>query len=106
MEEPLIGAIGRGLRLGAGQSATVDFVLTWHFPNLELPGLGKVGRHYSMRFDSARAVAEHVADQFERLVAETRLWRDTWYDSTLPHWFMDRTFLNTSSIIFGVSFPV
>src|SRR5207244_3161831 len=102
--EALIGALGRRLRLAAGQSATVDFVLAWHFPNLELPGLGKVGRHYSMRFDSARAVAEHVADQFERLVAETRLWRDTWYDSTLPHWFMDRTFLNTSILATSTAF--
>ncbi len=95
-DQLLIGAIGRKLRLRAGQSATVSFVLAWHFPNLEIGGLGKVGRHYVTRFDSARAVAQYVATNFERLSTQTRLWRDTWLDSTLPHWFLDRTFLNTS----------
>jgi uncharacterized protein (DUF608 family) len=94
--DTLVGALGRKLRLAPGKAATVDFVLTWHFPNLELEGLGKVGRHYAARFESAQAVAEYVADHFERLASETRLWRDTWYDSTLPYWFLDRTFLNAS----------
>jgi len=96
LNEPLIGAIGRKLRLSPGQVATVDFVLTWHFPNLEIQGLGKVGRYYATKFASALAVAGHVAGNFTRLVAQTRLWHDTWYDSTLPFWFLDRTFLNTS----------
>lgn len=102
--ETLIGAVGRTLRLRKGQSARVTFVLAWHFPNLELPGLGKVGRHYAARFDSARAVAGYVVDHFERLVSGTRLWRDTWYDSTLPYWFLDRTFLNASILATSTAF--
>ncbi len=92
---PLVGEVGRVLRLDAGQSATVTFVLTWHFPNLtmdKLPG----GRLYATRFASAQAVAEYVAEHLEGLSRDTKLWRDTWYDSTLPYWFLDRTFLNTS----------
>jgi uncharacterized protein (DUF608 family) len=95
--DKLSGALGRNLRLAPGQSAAVTFVLAWHFPNLSLDGpLQKAGRHYATRFPSAHAVAQYVANHFDRLAGDTRLWRDTWYDSTLPFWFLDRTFLNTS----------
>ncbi|MDQ3813550.1 MAG: non-lysosomal glucosylceramidase, partial [Armatimonadota bacterium] len=104
LTETLVGAIGRKLRLGPGQTATVTFVLTWHFPNLELKGLGKVGRYYATKFDSALAVAQYVADNFARLAAQTRLWRDTWYDSTLPYWFLDRTLLNASILATSTCF--
>jgi non-lysosomal glucosylceramidase len=104
LEDRLIGAIGRKQRLATGQSTTVEFVLTWHFPNLELPGLGTVGRSYAARFDSARAVARYVVDHRERLTSQTRLWRDTWYDSTLPRWFLDRTFLNSSILATSTCF--
>ncbi len=104
LNETLIGAVGRKMRLAAGKSTTVDFVLTWHFPNLELPGMGRVGRHYATRFPSAQAVAAHVCGNFTRLASQTRLWHDTWYDSTLPHWFLDRTFLNTSILATSTAF--
>jgi non-lysosomal glucosylceramidase len=96
LDDSLIGALGRNASLAPGKSMSVDFVLAWHFPNLELGGMGKVGRHYANRFDSAGAVARYAASHFRRLTAETRLWRDTWYRSSLPRWFLDRTLLNTS----------
>jgi uncharacterized protein (DUF608 family) len=96
LSDKLVGSLGRKMTLAPRKSATVEFVVAWHFPNLELGGMGRVGRHYANRFDSAGAVARYVAANFRRLTAETRLWRDTWYRSSLPRWFLDRTFLNTS----------
>jgi uncharacterized protein (DUF608 family) len=93
--EKLIGSLTRKMKVAPGASAKVTFVLTWHMPNLTLPRLPG-GRHYATRFASACAVAQYVGEHFPRLSSQTRLWHDTWYDSTLPYWFLDRTFLNTS----------
>jgi uncharacterized protein (DUF608 family) len=91
----LVGAVAKKLTLEAGQEAAVTFVVAWHFPNLNLKD---GGRHYATRFESAGVVARHVAENIEALSKQTRLWRDTWYDSTLPYWFLDRTFANTSTL--------
>ncbi|MGO8751865.1 MAG: GH116 family glycosyl-hydrolase [Thermoguttaceae bacterium] len=91
--EKLIGSLARKFVLAAGQEGHATFVIAWHFPNLALKD---GGRFYATRFSSATAVAEHVAANFPALAKQTRLWRDTWYDSTLPYWFLDRTMLNTS----------
>ncbi|MBK8979868.1 MAG: hypothetical protein IPM29_28555 [Planctomycetes bacterium] len=91
-------AVGRRITIAPGAHAAVRFVIAWHFPNLVLPGVGAVGRHYATRFAEAQAVVEHVAARCGELAATTRLWRDTWYDSTLPHWFLDRTIANASTL--------
>jgi len=98
LSETLIGSLGRRISLEPGQQQTVTFVVTWHFPNLSVAGMNNVGRHYASRLASARAVAEYVAVNFERLSTTTRLWRDTWYDSSLPYWFLDRTMANTTTL--------
>ncbi|MDG1302434.1 MAG: GH116 family glycosyl hydrolase [Opitutae bacterium] len=92
----MIGSAGRTLKLQPGESKTISFVLAWHFSNLTAGGMPGVGREYAARFDNALEVTRYVAKDFSRLVGETKLWRDTWYDSTLPHWFLDRTMANTS----------
>ena len=101
-DEKLTGTITRQLNLGPGEEQTVRFALTWHFarvwsePLAHITGIGHLRRAYAGRFDSAPAVARYVAENIDTLSEQTRLWRATWYDSTLPHWFLDRTFLNTS----------
>ncbi len=102
--QKLFGSLGRRLSLLPGESATVTFILAWHFPNLSLEKMGCVGRHYSGRFSSADAVACYIADNFFRLEQQTKLWRKTWYDSTLPYWFLDRSFLNTSTLATSTSY--
>ena len=107
----LIGSIIRSMSLGAGQEATATFLITWHFPHLDMQKwyiermetLKDTGRYYATRFASAPAVAGHVASHFAAIHAQTRLWHDTWYDSTLPYWFLDRTMLNTSSLASSTS---
>jgi len=97
LSEKLVGTLGRTLKLAPGASATVTFVLTWFFPNLtDIPSIPVQGRYYASKFDSALAVAKYISGNFDRLTNQTLLWRDTCYDSTLPYWFLDRTFLNTS----------
>jgi len=94
-----LGGVGRGFTLRPGKSAEVRFVLTWHFPTTTVPCPdARTGNHYASRFSDATAVATYVAGELPRLEPLTRRWRDTWYDSTLPHWFLDRSFVNSSTL--------
>ena len=98
LADSLIGTLGRRVQLNPGESAQVTFVLAAFFPNLNIRQLGPQQRYYTTKFTSAQAVAEHVVANLKKLADATRLWRDTWYDSTLPYWFLDRTFANTSTL--------
>jgi non-lysosomal glucosylceramidase len=94
----LIGGVGRKLRLAPGAQGEATFVVAWFFPGLMRGTLGplqdieQLKRSYAKRFQSAAEVASYVARKFVRLSSQTRLWHQTWYDSTLPYWFLDRTF--------------
>lgn len=93
----LIGEITKTLSLAPGDSQTVVFVVAWHFPHSGLNVAdAKSGRYYAKRFPDASAVAEYIVRHYPRLSKATKLWHNTWQDSTLPHWFLNRTFQNTS----------
>jgi non-lysosomal glucosylceramidase len=99
-----VGALSRPFSLNPGESVTARFVLAWYFPTYRGVGIRNTDRSYGERFASARAVAEDVVANLEKLTAQTRLWRDTWYDSTLPYWFLDRTFINTGILASNTSY--
>jgi uncharacterized protein (DUF608 family) len=103
--QKLIGAIGRKVSLAAGQSASVTFVLSWNFPNLVMDGMvGGGGRHYAVKFPTALDVAQYIATNMDSLAQQTYLWRDTWYDSTLPYWFLDNSLCNVSCLATSTAF--
>ena len=56
------------------------------------------GAMYTNWFGSALAVVEHIRDRLDELTATTRLYRDTFFDSTLPAPILE-TVANASSIL-------
>lgn len=96
LAEQLAGCVGRQVHLAPGQDATITFLVAWRFPNAPVP-VGE-GLYYANRFGSSRDVAAAIVEDFAELSRLTRLWHETWYDSTLPYWFLDRTFVNTSTL--------
>ncbi|HEV3355549.1 MAG TPA: GH116 family glycosyl hydrolase [Pseudonocardiaceae bacterium] len=107
----ITGAVTSRVVLAPGQSHTVRFALAWFFPNLDRIALGfltdiaNLSRHYATRFASAQAVLGYLAAQLPRLEAATREWVRTWYtDSTLPHWFLERTLHTSGSLATNVAF--
>lgn len=110
----LTGELTQRLTLDPGCEKEVTFLLTWHFPKSLVVEKGHRDtpkewayevdqRHYAKRFSDATEVSEYVLKNLEELTRSTRLWRDTWYNSTLPYWFLDRTFLNSSILASSTS---
>jgi len=92
--KPLTGGVTQTVSLAPGASGTAPFVITWHFANtIETVKGAETGLHYGKRFKNAAEVAKQIAAKAEHLDEMTRLWNQTWYDSTLPYWFLERTFI-------------
>ena len=110
-QAPLGALHTSAVTLGPGQKHTFTFILGWHFPNQAIghkwdivPWNSKpehVGRAYANYFSNAAEVVDYVFEQRERLTQETRLWRDTYYDSTLPYWLLDRLHSTVSCLATG-----
>jgi len=95
------GALAVPLTLKPGEEKSAVFVLAWHFPNRyvnwDQGSIGVedkrskfwLGTMYSNWFESSMDVVRYVAANLDRLGRETRLWRDTFYNSTLPYELLD-----------------
>ena len=104
--EKLTGAIGTEVTLEPGQSQTFTYILSWYYPNVHRKESGfhdlinreNLRHYYSKKFQNSKAVADAIAENFTELSKGTKLWNQTWYNSSLPPWFLDRTFINTSTL--------
>ena len=93
LAENHVAALGKTVQLEAGESATVTFVLAWHFPHRRwgFPQFDDVGNYYATLFNDAGAVVDYIAKNYDRLAGDTRLYCKTYYDdSNLPHWLLER----------------
>ncbi|MBC9932343.1 GH116 family glycosyl-hydrolase [Chitinophaga qingshengii] len=81
-----------------GKDTRCDFAISWYFPNLSFKDIQGKGRYYANQFADAAAVMGYVRHHHTRLAGDSRLWKATWYDATLPWWLMERTFMNISTL--------
>jgi uncharacterized protein (DUF608 family) len=90
-----IGELDAKFKIKAGESEELVFLLTWHFAKNEH------GQAYGQHFKDALDVAKYLKDNLDRLTKLTRLFHDTYYDSTLPHWLLDRLMMPNSTLATG-----
>jgi uncharacterized protein (DUF608 family) len=96
-------AIACESRVESKSEKEITFLLAWRFPNRYVDwhqptlwletGIREsklwLGNHYSSRFDSALAVAEHVRDNRERFDEAISRFREAMYRSSLPTPLLD-----------------
>ena len=102
-DDGLIGMLRSNVRVAAGKtSSPLTFIISWHFKHAgtleKLVADAASGNYYSLQFKDAAAVTQYIVDNFDHLRDTTFKWHRTWYDSTLPWWFMERTFVNISCL--------
>jgi len=87
-----IGSIGLKVSLKPGEEVTLPVMMTWYNPNFEKYWGGEHPtwkNYYARIFSDAFDVAEYVGGNMERLEKETRLFKDSLFDSTLPQPVLD-----------------
>ena len=96
-------SLGKQLVLKPGESRTVSFAISWHMPTVQYSkqfGMKFVvgSNHYATQWADATEAAGAVATRESELHSNTQKWTDTWYDSTLPYWFLERTFVTVDCV--------
>jgi len=101
-----MASLGVRVEVAPGETVSVPFLITWHFPkranswDREPEVAGQLlTNHYATRFTDAWAVAEYVHRELPRLWAETRLFADALWTSTLPAQVLDAASSQASILV-------
>ncbi len=98
------GGISSGLKLAPGEKKNLTFMVSWYFPNLyeTAPGCpGLVGHIYNNWYKNSFSAATYIADNFNTLYRDTKLFHDTYFDNTLPYWLANRITMPVSTLASG-----
>jgi len=99
-DKQLTAGVCNKITVQPGEKKDLHYCISWYFPNLSFHAIkNETQRYYAKRFKSSSEVSEYIYANFERLSSLTKLWCDGFYQhSTLPYWFLERTFLNISTL--------
>jgi len=98
-----VGSLTVKRKIPAATKVKISYAISWHFNNVH-PKLkerikdAQNGYWYGTKFSNAYHVLEYYNKERNKLDEHTLLWADTWNDSTLPYWFLDRTFVNIGTL--------
>ncbi len=103
-----VGVVLQSATIAPRQSQTFTFLLAWHFPNRTPEWCGwdapkgkggtRIGNYYATRFDDAWSAADYTAKHLETLERRTRLFADTFRESTLPPAVKEAASANLSTL--------
>lgn len=102
--DKLVGNVSSTVTLKKGESKTFTFLVSWYYPNVHLwdaahnwKDMKNLRHYYAGKFNNSEEVANYVMDN-NWLLSDTKKWNKAWYDSSLPKWFLDRTFVNVATL--------
>ena len=103
-----VGALCQQQTIPAGGSASITFLLAWHFPNRtpgwcgwDSPPGGAdtiIGNYYSSRFRDAWDAAAYTAIHLPQLEQRTKLFADAFAESTIPDVIKEAASANLSTL--------
>ncbi len=106
--DQLVGSVQSSVKLKKGEKKTFTYLISWYFPNVHLwngahhwKNSKNLRHYYSSKFNNASEVSDYVMNN-KWLLSATKDWNKAWYNSSLPKWFLDRTFLNVSTLATNV----
>lgn len=102
----IVGNVETEFELMPGKEKTITFAIAWSFPNINnshgalkaLKEMPVQSNYYNKFFKTASDVIDHWKKNGKELREATMIWNRAWNDATLPQWFLDRTFLNVSTL--------
>lgn len=95
------GTLAGHFSLMPGETGRIRFVVAWYFPNVRnfwnpREGDASWRNFYATKFPDAVGIAHYFMRNFDRLAAETNLFKETLFDSTLPPEVIDAVSANIS----------